>query len=86
MHEACRIAGMSYSHFSRFFKKVMGFNYINFCNFIRVRNAEELLLTTDMPISEIVEAIGFKTIAYFTKLFKQINGDIPSNYRKKYRF
>ena len=85
MQEACRIAGMSYSHFSRFFKKVMGFNYIDFRNFLRIRKAEELLLTTDMPISEITESVGLKTVAYFTKLFKQINGIIPSNYRKKYR-
>jgi len=85
MQEACRIAGMSYSHFSRFFKKVMGFNYINFCNHLGIRKAEELLLTTDMPIYKIAEAIGINTTAYFTKLFKQINGDIPGNYRKKYR-
>jgi AraC-like DNA-binding protein len=84
MQEACRISGMSYSHFSRFFKKVTGLNYVNFCNLLRIRSAEELLLTTNMSISEIAEATGLKTIAYFTKLFKQINGNIPSNYRKKY--
>jgi AraC-like DNA-binding protein len=33
-------------------------------------------------LTEITGAVGFKTIAYFTKLFKKTNGIIPSNYRK----
>lgn len=85
MKQACEITGMSYSHFSRFFKKMTGFNYIHFYNLFRIRHAEELLLTTDMSISEVAKAIGIETIAYFTKLFKRINGSLPSLYRKKYK-
>lgn len=85
MQSACRIAGMSYSHFSRFFEKITGLNYKYFCNLFRIRHAEELLLTTDKPISEIAEAIGIHTISYFTRLFKQINGNTPSGYRRNFR-
>lgn len=85
MQAASRAVGMSYSHFSRFFEKVTGFHYTNFCNLLRIRHAEELLLTTSLPISEVAAAIGIDTISYFTKLFKQINGAAPSSYRKKYQ-
>jgi len=85
MQEASRIASMSYSHFGRFFEKITGFKYKYFCNYFRVRHAEELLLTTDKSVSEIAEAIGINTVPYFTRLFKQINGNTPRDYRRKYR-
>lgn len=84
MQAASRIVGMSYSHFSRFFEKATGFQYTNFCNLLRIRHAEELLITTSLPITEVAAAIGIDTISYFTRLFKQINGATPSSYRKKY--
>ncbi len=85
MQEASHIVGMSYSHFSRFFEKITGFHYANFNNLLRINRAEELLLTTSMPISEVAAAIGIDTLSYFTKLFRQINGITPSSYRKKYK-
>jgi AraC-like DNA-binding protein len=85
MQEASRTVGMSYSHFSRFFEKITGFHYANFNNLLRIHRAEELLLTTSLPISEVAAAIGIDTISYFTRLFKQINGEAPSSYRRKYQ-
>ncbi|HEY8500090.1 MAG TPA: AraC family transcriptional regulator [Clostridia bacterium] len=84
MQEASRTVGMSYSHFSRFFEKLTGLNYTVFHNLLRIRQAEELLLTTSMPVSEVAAAIGIDTLSYFTRLFKQINGIPPIAYRKKY--
>ena len=85
MHTASRMVGLSYSHFSRTFEKITGFNYSYFCNLLRIRHAEELLLSTYQPITEISSAIGINTISYFTRLFKKINGISPSAYRKKYQ-
>jgi AraC-like DNA-binding protein len=85
MQEASRAVGMSYSHFSRLFEKTTGFKYSVFRNLLRIRQAEELLLTTSMPVSEVAAAIGIDTISYFTRLFKQINGVSPIAYRKKWK-
>lgn len=85
MQAACQIVGLSYSHFSRTFEKITGYHYTYFCNLLRIRYAEELLLSTSLSISEVAEAIGINTISYFTRLFKQINGITPSQYRRKYQ-
>lgn len=85
MHTASRMVGLSYSHFSRTFEKITGFNYSYFRNLLRIRYAEKLLLSTSQPITEIASEIGINTISYFTRLFKQINGITPSAYRKKYQ-
>lgn len=85
MKSACHKVGLSYSHFSRTFEKITGFHYTYFCNLLRIRYAEDLLISTSLPISEIADAIGISTISYFTRLFKNINGITPSSYRKKYK-
>lgn len=85
METAARLAGMSYYSFSRFFKKVIGINYSNYCNLLRIRYAEDLLIKTEMSISEVAMSIGIEVPSYFTKLFKQINGLSPTEYRELYK-
>lgn len=85
MRDASHMTGMSYSHFSRVFEKTTGFHYNEFCNVLRIREAEELLLTTNRSITEIAASLGISTIPYFTRLFRRINGTTPSMYRKQYR-
>ena len=49
----------------------------------RLAVAEELLLTTDMPISKIVEAVNFRSENYFYLCFKKAFGTTPLAYRKR---
>ena len=48
---------------------------------IRLEQAKELLLTTDLNISEIAYRVGFKTAIYFTQIFKESFGESPSEFR-----
>lgn len=82
METAAKMANMSYYNFSRHFKSVIGFNYSEYCNLLRIRYAEDLLLKTDLPISNIASKIGIDVPSYFTKLFKKLNGISPLDYRK----
>lgn len=84
MTEASRMTGISYFHFSRLFKLTTGFNYAEFCNMLRIRRAEDLLLHSSKSIADISTDIGIDTPSYFTKLFKQINGISPAEYRRRY--
>jgi AraC-like DNA-binding protein len=85
METASRMAGMSYYSFSRYFKEVIGISYSNYCNLLRIRYTEDLLIRTEMPISEVAMSIGIDVPSYFTKLFKQINGLSPAEYRELYK-
>ena len=45
--------------------------------------AENLLKTSSLSISEIVYNIGFKSRSYFSKIFNERYGILPTDYRKK---
>ena len=49
----------------------------------KIERAKRLLLTTDANIMEISCAVGISNASYFTKLFKQIMGILPSDYKEK---
>jgi|GEM_PF-593834 len=85
MEAAARMSGLSYYAFSRHFKASTGFNYSEYCNILKLRHAENLLVNTDLPVSDVAEAIGITTFSYFSRLFKNANGMSPRNYRKQFK-
>ncbi|MDO5292067.1 MAG: AraC family transcriptional regulator [bacterium] len=85
MKTAAHMSGISYYHFSRLFQSVTGFSYTQYCNILRIRHAESLLLTTSMSVAWISNAIGIESTSYFTRLFKQITGMAPLSYRNQYK-
>lgn len=85
MKDAANMVGISYYHFSRVFKKATGFNYMEYCNHLRIQQAEELLIQSNLTIGEIANQIGMETNSGFTRLFKKSHGISPLKYRHKYR-
>jgi len=82
MDTAARKSGLSYYTFSRHFKTATGFNYSEYCNMLRMQHAENLLINTNMPVSEVANAVGITTFSYFSRMFKDMNGMSPSAYRQ----
>ena len=74
-------AGMSSSHFSRTFKKVMGSSYQDYLNSRRITKAKNLLRTSPRSISEIAVSLGFADTTGFGRIFKKLTGQTPSSYR-----
>ncbi|SDY03369.1 Cache domain-containing protein [Evansella caseinilytica] len=66
---------------SRAFKKIAGINFIDYLTRLRIEEAKELLLNTDMMISDISEKVGYRH-SYFNRIFKKHVGIPPSQYRK----
>lgn len=62
-------------------RQTVGVGVKEYINTIRIRKAEELLLTTDLPIIEISEQVGFSHQRYFSTVFKNIKGMTPTEYR-----
>ena len=48
---------------------------------IRIRQALELLQTTELPINEIAAMVGFKNSSYFSQYFKKSTGYSPRDFR-----
>jgi len=81
--KAAQLCNMSASYFCRFFKEVMGKTFTEYLNYIRVTEAEKLLLTTDMNITQIAYNTGFSNSSYFIKQFKHYNDMSPKQYKKR---
>lgn len=47
----------------------------------RIRQALELLQTTELPINEIAARVGFKNSSYFSQYFKKSTGYTPGAFR-----
>ena len=74
--------GMSSSYFSKKFKNVMGFGFKEYLVSVRIKNAANLLLTTDRTITDIAISCGFNDSNYFGDCFRKIKGISPNKYRK----
>ena len=76
-------SGFSKYHFSRLFKQYTGFTFCDYLNYRRIKEAELLLVQQDCSITEVALQSGFTSISTFNRLFKQMKGCSPSEYRTK---
>lgn len=75
---------MNYSLFSFTFKQYTGTNFVNYLRNVRVGEAKKLLTETDMKVNEISKAVGYDHEKHFMKIFKNITGLTPSQYRNNF--
>ncbi len=80
--KAASYVGMSGNYFIILYKEVTGQGFWDYVTGLRIRRATELLVTTDDTIGNIARAIGYKNEYHFSRKFKEITGDSPSQYRK----
>jgi AraC-like DNA-binding protein len=54
-------------------------------NELRVKDAQKLLKETNASIQNIFEESGFNSITTFNRVFKELSGDSPKEYRARFR-
>lgn len=74
--------GLGKEYFCRFFKKNMGISFLNYLNEIRLSHVYQDLVTTDAPVTEIMESNGITNQKLFNRSFKALYGCTPSAIRK----
>jgi AraC-like DNA-binding protein len=77
-----RIVGMSASHFSRSFHKAVGVSPHTYIIQCRVTRAQELLATTQLPLTEIALTSGFSDQSHFSRRFHELIGVPPREFRR----
>lgn len=76
--------GFSTYYFTKFFKKNTGKTFINFLNEYRIEKAKWILLNEDLPILELMERTGFVSTKTFYRVFKQVTGSSPSQFKAEH--
>lgn len=70
------------NYFSSIFKQETGKSFSEYLNEVRIQKAKTLLLQTTSKVSDIAEQVGYKEYKYFAKIFKEMNGITPTEYRE----
>ena len=68
-------------HFSRVFAKATGVTPGRYLTAIRLFEAKQLLLGTDLTVSDIVCGVGYSSVGTFTSRFTRAVGMTPTQYR-----
>lgn len=69
------------AYFSTLFKKELKISFKNYLNKIRIEESKISLKKPDKSILEIALEVGYEDQSYFTKVFKNITGITPKEYR-----
>ncbi len=76
---------LSCSYLSKFIKKHLGMNFLDYVNHVRMERAEMDLKTTDKSITRIAMDNGFPNTTAFSNAFRKIHGSLPSAWVKEKR-
>lgn len=80
--ETARHAGISPGHFSRLLKERTGRSFTELLRQCRVALACDFLRRTEKPLAEIAGDCGFCDQAYFTRVFQDVKGVTPRQFRE----
>lgn len=72
---------VGYSYFRRMFKKYTGMSPYQYHLSLRIQKAKELIQKSDKSIKEISFELGFESLFYFSRIFKNKEGISPSQLR-----
>lgn len=70
-------------YFCSKFKEETGINFIIYVQEARVTKAKFLLTSEHLTVEEIAIECGFNSSAYFSRVFKKLEGISPTTFRKK---
>ncbi|MCJ7840597.1 response regulator [Lederbergia sp. NSJ-179] len=73
---------LNYSYFSHMFKEHTGQNFVDYLKKVRIEKAKLLLKKTDLMIFEISLKVGYKNPKQFTRVFRELEGISPKEYRE----
>jgi len=77
------LCNMSYSYFSRFFKSSIGKTFSEYLTYVRVTEAEKLLVSSNLNVSQIATETGFSNASYFITQFKKHRHVTPKKFKQR---
>ena len=81
MQDAAAALRYSDAYFCKLFKQCFKVNFSAYLNEYRVNKACQLILDPRLSLKDIGAAVGYSDANYFTRVFKRLTGQTPSEYR-----
>lgn len=79
--EVAEQIGISYSYLRRIVKDETGKSVNDYINKIRIEKMKDLLLTTDDPINQVAEKVGYRNMQSVTRYFRKFEGITPKEFK-----
>lgn len=83
LQELARHSGLGVSRLSQLFRENLGISPMQYMAKAKAEKATELLLTTNLSVTEISEQMGFASINYFSRFFRKQTGLSPQETRNR---
>ncbi len=80
LNEVADVFGLSPAYLSVLFKKSTDIGFSEYIYTRKIEKAKQMLLSGDMKIYEVSDALGFESAFYFSKVFKKVDGRSPREY------
>lgn len=80
--DIAKAAGMNHTTLTALMKEELGLTSIEYLMKYRITVAEKQLEFTSVPIKDIANMTGFKTVQHFSRVFKAQTGTTPAEFRK----
>ena len=74
--------GINHTTLTALTKEELGCTAIQYLMNYRITVSKKQLAFTDVPIKDISNMVGFKTVQHFNRIFKEISGTTPAEFRK----
>ncbi len=81
LSQVAKAVNTSTFYFCKLFKKATGLNFTAYLSRVRIEKAKNLLLNPNLRVSEIAFEVGFQSLTHFNRVFKNITGQAPTEYR-----
>ena len=85
LNDLAAIVHLDKSYFIARFKKMWGIPPMKYINHLRIERSKVLLAMTDKSATDIALEVGFQSIHYFSRYFKEKEGVTPNKYREEQR-
>lgn len=76
---------ISPAYIGKLFKMNIGMTFLGYLHQLRVNRAAGLLLNSTLLVSEVAFSVGFESLRTFSRVFRELKGVSPGEYRKFYR-
>ncbi len=81
--DIAKASHLSVSRLAHLFREEMGVTIVDYLTNLRIHHAKRLLMLSESNCTRICYEVGYNNQSYFTRVFKQITGLTPRQFRQQ---